>query len=310
MPAIDIIAFLDSFSISTTMALALVALIGYVFGQRTRGSSKHNMDAEQALRELRRAEKVARELENIAETVRKNLAIHHSSISQFRERISDLSDVKSEEAWRELCKEAEGMLQPTLRLATEISCAYDQIRQQSTQLMAFTEVRIDPLTGLNNRRGLDDSLEYMIAMLNRYDREFSMVIFDIDHFKRINDDRGHLFGDRTLKLVSRLLDETARETDIVARFGGEEFVILMPHTNLEGACIFGERCREHVEQEASITVSGGVAVAISGDTPQTLLSRVDSALYSAKAAGRNVVFRHDGVEIEPAQVETAAVTMS
>ena len=80
----------------------------------------------------------------------------------------------------------------------------------------------------------------------------------------------------------------------------------MPQTSLDGACIFGERCLDHIEQEASITVSGGVAAATAGDTPQTLLTRADSALYSAKAAGRNCLFRHNGVEIEPAEAETAA----
>ena len=87
-----------------------------------------------------------------------------------------LSDHRQEAAWKELCREAEDVLKPTLQLATQIANAYDEIRQQSANLMTFTEVRTDPLTGVNNRRGLDDALKAQLAMMGRYRSLFSLVM--------------------------------------------------------------------------------------------------------------------------------------
>ncbi len=291
----------SSLALPTPVALAAVALIGYMFGQRTRQLAAN--EASQARRELKRAKLVALELEQIAETVRRDLAAHRASVARFKERVSQLSGNQTEHSWQDLCQEAESILKPTLKLATQISLAYDEIRQQTAQLMTFTEVRTDPLTGVSNRRALDDALDNMFALLSRYSQPFSLVIVDIDHFKQINDEQGHLHGDHILQQFARLLDDAVRETDMVARYGGEEFVVIMPQTGLTGACTFSERLRRSVEGELPLTISGGVATAEQGDSPQTLLSRADSALYSAKAAGRNQIFRHDGEEIEPVAAE-------
>jgi diguanylate cyclase (GGDEF)-like protein len=255
-------------------------------------------EADKARRELRRAKAVAKELEQIAEGVRKQLASHHMSVARFKDRVSELSGQEKGAAWMDLCRETEQILKPTLRLAEQISRAYDEIRQQTNHLMSFTEVRTDPLTRVSNRRGLDESLESMFALLERYDQPFSLAIFDIDHFKQVNDTKGHLQGDRTLQAVARILDDTVRDTDIVARYGGEEFVVVMSHTSMENACQFAERVRTLVESNLQLTISGGVAQAMEGDNPQALLSRADAALYSSKAAGRNRISCHTGAEIE------------
>jgi len=296
----ELLGYLDIWKvhIPESMAIAAVALIGYIFGRRTRGDQTQEMA--QARRELKRAKLVAKQLEKIADSVRKDLATHRSSVAIFKDRIAKLTHCEADETtWQHLCKEAEEMLKPTLRLAMQMSLAYDEIRQQTTQLMTFTEVRTDPLTGVSNRRALDEMLNNLIAMFNRYENPFTIAIVDIDHFKQINDLRGHLHGDRTLQRFARLLDDNARETDFVARYGGEEFVVIMPHTTLEGASIFAERLRQTVQNTLPLTISGGLARATEKDSPQTLLSRADAALYSAKAAGRNRMFRHDGDDIEP-----------
>ena len=248
-------------------------------------------------RELKRAQAVAKELERIAVAVRRSIATHHSSVLKFKDRFSG---DRKEANRQELCSEAEGMLKPTLKLAAQLATAYDEIRQQSNNLMTFTEVRTDPLTGVSNRRALDETLESMFAMMHRYEHPFSLVILDIDYFKQINDEQGHLYGDRMLKSVARLMDDSVRDTDIVSRYGGEEFVIVMPQTVLDGATIFAERLRQRIEQQLPLTVSGGVATAGDGDNAQTLLARADAALYSAKAAGRNRLFRHNGLNIQSA----------
>lgn len=286
-----------SIQVPIPVALAVIATLGYMVARWRRASVEKAVS--QSQRELKRAQAVAADLERIAWTVRQSLANYNTSIATFRDRIGRMSDAENEAAWKDLCQEAEGMLKPTLRLASQIATAYDEIRQQSANLMAFTEVRTDPLTGLNNRRGLDDALTRQIALMSRYRLPFSLAIFDIDHFKQVNDRQGHLNGDRILQQLSRLLEDCVRETDMLARYGGEEFVIVMPHTDLAGASMLTERLREEVEKRMAITVSGGVAAAHEGDTAESLLGHADAALYSAKHAGRNRVFCHTGNEVEP-----------
>lgn len=282
--------------IPAPVALAAIAVVGYLASRRSKSGDVS--EAEQARRELKRAKAVARNLECIAESVRKNLAAHSASIAQFKQRVGSLGGDDREPSWQRLCKEAEEMLRPTLELATQIAHAYDEIRQQSSQLMTFTEIRTDPLTRVSNRRALDDTIDSMFALLQRYGQGFSIAMFDIDHFKAINDEKGHLHGDSMLQAVARAIDESVRDTDVVARFGGEEFVVVMPLTDLAGACIFAERLRQTIQSTLGVTVSGGVAMAVDSDNAASLLSRADAALYSAKAAGRNAVFQHDGNEIE------------
>lgn len=295
---------MDFPQIPFSVALAAIALLGYLVGRRSRVQAVS--EADRARRELRRAKIVARELEQIAQGIRKHLATHHLSVAKFKDRVAALSSQDKDAAWQELCSEAEQILKPTLHLAEQIALAYDEIRQQTNQLKTFSEVRTDPLTRVSNRRCLDETLDSMFALMERYGESFSLAIFDIDHFKEVNDKKGHLYGDRTLQTVARILNESVRDTDIVARYGGEEFVVVMPHTALENAGQFAERVRKLVEDTLGLTISGGVAMALEGDNAQSLLSRADAALYSGKAAGRNRVFRHTGSDIEPIAVESAA----
>ena len=293
------------------VVLGAIALLAYIFGRRTR-QIRNAPEAEQARRDLRRAKGVASELEKIAEEVRRSLATHHSSVAQFKDRVYQLSGDNSEVTCKRLYREAEQVLRPTLKLAMEISHAYDQIRQQSNQLLAFAEVRTDPLTGLRNRRALDETLENMFAEMSRYETPFCVAMYDIDHFKKINDAHGHLYGDRMLQLVGQVLDDNVRETDSVYRYGGEEFVIVMPHAPLDGAWTICDRLREMVQQQSPLTISGGVSAASMEDAPHALLSRADAALYSAKAAGRNRVYTHDGgeitVESEESEISEGSLT--
>jgi diguanylate cyclase len=276
--------------------LAIVALLGYIVGRI--GKKPPTESDAHARREILRAQSVARNLETIAKAIRKDLARHRASLDRFKDRVNAIGEKQTEADWKALCDEAEQILAPTMHLATQIAHSYDQIRQQTNHLMSFTEVRTDPLTGVCNRRAMDDTLNSMVAMKNRYGLNFSLGLFDIDHFKKINDSQGHLAGDQVLKAVARLIEQTARETDVVTRYGGEEFVVIMPQTDLRGASIFGERLRSTVERQLGVTLSGGVTGALgSGESPTAILERADGALYAAKQAGRNRVFRHDGVEI-------------
>lgn len=292
-------------SLPIPVALASVAVIGYLVGNwsRRRQMEKTGLDDRA---DLKRAKLVIRELESVGKKVRVNLATHHSSILNFKDRIAALSGKEDTQDWKQLCQEAESLLRPTMKLSAQIAHAYDEIRQQTNQLMTFAETRTDPLTGVGNRRALDESLASMFAMKNRYHTGFSIALFDLDHFKQVNDNLGHLEGDRVLKEISGIFERAVRETDIVSRFGGEEFVIVMPQTDLDGACLFCERLRSQIETEMEMTVSAGVAYADINDDEKSLLTRADSALYSAKTEGRNRVFCHTGTSIDPVTSVTEA----
>jgi diguanylate cyclase (GGDEF)-like protein len=283
-------------SIPTPVALGAVAVLGYLFGRRR---TTQQSELNHARRELKRAKAVIRELEAISEHVRNSLAQHQSSMLTFKDRLANLGGDTEGQAWQQLCDEAEHILSPTLKLSNEIAQAYDEIRQQTHLLMTFTEVRTDPLTGVSNRRALDESLNNLFAMKSRYRTSFSLIMVDVDHFKQVNDKKGHVFGDNVLREVAKHLDECVRETDLVARFGGEEFVLVLPQTDLGGACILADRVRHLISEQMDITISGGVACVMEGDTPGSLIARADAALYSAKSGGRNLVYRHEGTLIEP-----------
>jgi diguanylate cyclase len=160
--------------------------------------------------------------------------------------------------------------------------------------------RTDPLTGCVNRRHFRDCLNTELDRARRYGRPCSLIILDIDWFKKINDSYGHAAGDEALKAVVRKIGGTVRRQDIVARLGGEEFVVLMPETGMDSALASAERIRRAIAAEPAcfggidipLTVSAGVAVMSSGEEPDTadsLLHRADQCLYQAKTAGRNCV---------------------
>ena len=158
----------------------------------------------------------------------------------------------------------------------------------------------DALTGLLNRRALAPLLQREAGRLRRYGESYALLMVDVDHFKAINDGHGHAAGDRALVQLSAVLRQAAREVDHVARLGGEEFCLLLPHTDLAGATHLAQRVHEAVrraswsEFERGITVSVGVAVAQSPDEPpQAALERADQALYRAKHAGRDRVVLAD-----------------
>jgi diguanylate cyclase (GGDEF)-like protein len=154
------------------------------------------------------------------------------------------------------------------------------------------ESRVDPLTGLLNRRGLEERFAAELARAKRDARPLAVVAVDIDHFKRVNDDHGHQAGDRALVWLASMLNEHTRGADIVARVGGEEFVIVLPGADGASTLDFAERLRAAIEDgeaEVPFTISAGVAAALAPSTAHTLLDAADRALYAAKHAGRNRV---------------------
>ncbi|NWD84293.1 diguanylate cyclase [Pseudomonas reactans] len=156
---------------------------------------------------------------------------------------------------------------------------------------------IDPLTGLPNRAAWSERLDQEVNTWHQRGNNLSLAMLDLDHFKRINDGYGHLAGDKVLKIIANVLRKRLRSTDFIARFGGEEFVLLMPNSSLADALAAGEVLRAAIEacpfhfkgEPVTITVSMGVAQFQPGERSDLALKRADEALYRAKAAGRNQV---------------------
>jgi diguanylate cyclase (GGDEF)-like protein len=155
--------------------------------------------------------------------------------------------------------------------------------------------RVEPKTGLFNVRHLSAALEQELRRAARFERPLALLMIDVDHLRRINTSLGHLAGDRALRLVATSLRSLTRDYDLAARFGGDEFCVLLPETPLEGAVRVAERIREDVERSGEraglqLTVSIGVAVVPEGGaTSEELIALADAAAYRAKSAGRNSV---------------------
>ena len=151
----------------------------------------------------------------------------------------------------------------------------------------------DTLTNIYNRSFFNTTIETKIKSANRYGHHFGLIILDIDYFKKVNDTYGHAVGDSVLIGIAEILKSNSREDDIVARWGGEEFVILLPHTNLEGSSLLAQKIRLLIEESSllntKITASLGVGVYTQNESKNDFFEKVDNALYKAKHSGRNIV---------------------
>ncbi|SMP62492.1 GGDEF domain-containing protein [Anoxynatronum buryatiense] len=167
--------------------------------------------------------------------------------------------------------------------------AYEETHQQLEQAMIT-----DKLTGLYNRSKTEEVLEMEMERYRRSGNAFSIIMIDVDHFKTINDTFGHPVGDEVLVQFAWLMKSNVRKLDTTGRWGGEEFMVILPETVLSQAGQVGEKIRHAIEQDLQVedrqvTVSAGVAVVQSADTVPSLVNRADQALYQAKDAGRNQV---------------------
>jgi diguanylate cyclase (GGDEF)-like protein len=186
-------------------------------------------------------------------------------------------------------KELEERMTLLARLVDEKTTELSQALVENKRLAST-----DKLTSIFNRRVLDDTLANEIQRCERYGETFSVLLLDIDHFKHVNDRFGHQVGDRMLIAISNILGQRIRTTDILGRWGGEEFLIICPKTSLIEIGILAETIRKTVESYSfelvkDQTVSIGISSYVSGDNCNDIFFRADSALYDAKRSGRNLV---------------------
>jgi diguanylate cyclase (GGDEF)-like protein/PAS domain S-box-containing protein len=168
-----------------------------------------------------------------------------------------------------------------------------ELREANEHILKISQT--DALTGLANRRTIDAGMRHEMARAERLGCGFSVILGDLDHFKSVNDEFGHLVGDRVLMVAARVLAEQARPYDLPARFGGEEFMVLLPESSLEDAMTIAQRIRTAISKVAvpevtrQVTMSLGISAWEHGDTLGALVGRADAALYQAKKGGRNRV---------------------
>jgi two-component system chemotaxis response regulator CheY len=171
-----------------------------------------------------------------------------------------------------------------------------------------SDARVDALTGIPNRRAMNEELASLVARTHRYGHELAVVLFDLDRFKAFNDTAGHLAGDQLLQSVAGTLKRSLRGSDSIYRYGGEEFLALLPGQDVEHAAIAAERLCRAIRQLAlehpaggMVTISGGVAALQLGESAELLLARADGALYEAKLAGRDCIRAETGLALSAAQ---------
>ncbi|TFW29264.1 GGDEF domain-containing protein [Massilia arenosa] len=231
---------------------------------------------------------------------------YHEKIGGFSERIGRAGNIEELQAvMDEILRETRSVQSETLKsrdrmleARQEVEDAEERIAKLEAQLQHMSElVREDQLTGSLNRRGLDDVFERETARADRRGTPLCLAILDLDDFKRLNDTYGHLAGDEALKHLVRIVKGTLRSIDVIARFGGEEFCIIMPETTVEAASATMTRLQReltkhffmHDNEKVLITFSCGVALRYPNESQDALVARADKAMYQAKQSGKNRV---------------------
>ncbi|PKM13139.1 MAG: GGDEF domain-containing protein [Gammaproteobacteria bacterium HGW-Gammaproteobacteria-3] len=182
-------------------------------------------------------------------------------------------------------------------LETLLCCLIYPLKNATLYKQAINQAFTDPLTQTQNRTAFNDSVEREIYLARRSNKPLGLIFLDIDHFKAINDQFGHECGDIVLTSVAKWIRESIRNSDVVYRYGGEEFVVLLRETDAEGALLLAERIRRHIENHTlaygmetlKLTASFGVSSLRDNDDIEHLLVRADQAMYRAKNSGRNRV---------------------
>lgn len=225
----------------------------------------------------------------------RNLKNHQQKLTGM-EKVVDLVELK-----KLISDEIGKVRESNVSLQHKLTQAQQNVQKLQSQLAKITDLAtIDELTGLYNRRALYNRLVEEHSRVERYKENFSLIIFDIDDFKQVNDTYGHQVGDAILKNLARFLKGNLRTADFISRFGGEEFVAILPSTEMEKARKVAEKIRhmlgkkvfedKKADVKIKITVSTGISQCTPGDTVDDLIKRADDALYLAKNNGKNAIF--------------------
>jgi len=245
--------------------------------------------------------KVLVEVLKSAEQISSDVQCHNSEIQETADHVGNLHVTGEMESVRDaLLGEITGLMASNQRLQEDLTYSRYRIEEQAQQIdHARREARTDPVTRVSNRKAFDEKLLLLEAGWERERQPYVLILVDLDQFKRINDAHGHQAGDRVLEKIGTWLKEWVREGDFVGRYGGDEFAILLPHTELSVGMELAETIRARTADETSriavrgdqvsVSLSLGVAAPWEGDTMDSVLHRADQALYKSKRLGRNQV---------------------
>src|SRR3954469_21127214 len=269
--------------------------------------------------DLMQASLIAKRLQTLADEMASSAQEHRSKLDDASQLLTS-GNAGKDQAMTELVVDVIGeVVRANQKLQVKLDTAEGRLQEQAVEIEAHISRSLtDALTGLPNRREFNTRLEERMAAWNRRREVFSLLLLDVDHFKKLNDRYGHLAGDQVLSTIGRALRTAIRREDAVARFGGEEFAIVLPSTSMDGAIQAAQKVREAVArvsisrggQQITVTVSGGLATIESNERVEALIQRADSALYAAKAAGRNCTFLHNGIDCRLAAGSQSEIAQS
>jgi len=248
--------------------------------------------------DTRYAEEVLVRLQELISRLAFNVDEHNSQVEEINDKLASIPR-------HELSVVIDAvavLIAANEQMHQKLASTENKLREQAQELQVHAvEARTDALTLLGNRRAFDEELVRRFAEFSRHGRSFSLIMADVDHFKKFNDMYRHQAGDEALRALAKQLRRKLREMDVLTRYGGEEFAAILPGTNLQSACVVALRARDAVEKlrirfegsELQLTASFGVAEAQGCGDGMTLIDRADKALYAAKENGRNCVYSHD-----------------
>jgi diguanylate cyclase len=254
------------------------------------------------------AQQVTAGFQRVLADISESAAQAGSQASRFGSALEEWTESLAAAPHPSLDRSAAGILADTRQMQSAIVTLNERLEKSQDEIVRLQEEVVraredalsDGLTGLANRRSFDLALTSCLSELAAQNSGPSLLLADIDHFKRINDSYGHLFGDKVIRAVAQILKDNVKGKDLAARFGGEEFVILLPDTPIEGARTVAEKIRSTIaacrimrggdeELAESISISIGVAHYRGGESPSEFVDRADGALYVSKTHGRNRV---------------------
>lgn len=256
---------------------------GEGYGEASECARHFDRELRAQVADLQSSVQGAADLESLKQALEQRLEGLLQSVSAHQRQRDELEGLVAERL--------RGLVQKVAEMEQEAQQFREHIEEQRQKSL------LDPLTGLPNRAAWSERLELEVARYQRYGGQLLLAVLDIDHFKRINDGYGHLAGDRVLKIIAAELQKRLRKTDFIARFGGEEFVLLIPSTPLEGGLQLLEILRAAIEacpfhfrgEPLTVTLSAGIAAFSEGASSDAVFELADQALYRAKGAGRNRV---------------------
>ncbi len=233
-----------------------------------------------------------------ADKFNSDVGTHNQELNSVKHSVSEMNETGIDSFQEVLISQISAVVESNKKMESDLTMTRYQLEEQAQEIdRTRQEARTDQLSGLENRKAFDEALLYSITKFHSKQKNFALLLCDVDHFKRINDTFGHQAGDMVVKRIGSTLKDCVRPQDHIARFGGDEFAVLLQNVNPAVAKDVAVRMRGAVERknfavdggnaELAVTLSMGLAVVMQEDTTETILKRADQALYRSKEQGRN-----------------------